>query len=211
MKTWHTKGFTLIELLITLLVAGIVLGIGVPNFNEFVSNNRMATAANDIVSTLHIARTEAIKQRANVTICASADWQAANPTCNNGGNLGDGFIMFVDCSAPAPACGVPNLTVNGFDTVLSAHGPLPNQINNRITTDAAGVAYVSFGPTGFPRNAPGFGPAIQNIELCDDRGDHDIGGGIAAGRWIQMTPTGRPQMYRDRAFVQGAQNPLNGC
>lgn len=211
MKTWHANGFTLIELLVTLLVAAVILGVGVPNFSEFIANNRMASAANDVVSAMHLARSEAIKQRANVTICPSANWQALNPGCNNGGRLADGYIVFVDCSAPAPNCGAPNLAVDAFDTVLAAHGPLPDDIAPRVTTDAAGTEYLSFSATGFPRNAPGFGAAISNLQLCDHRGNHDIGGGVAAGRWVQITPTGRPQIYRDLTYVQGAQNPLNGC
>ncbi|HHQ14330.1 MAG TPA: prepilin-type N-terminal cleavage/methylation domain-containing protein [Chromatiales bacterium] len=212
MKHWHENGFTLIELMITLLVAAVIFGVGIPNFREFIANNRMATAANDFISALHIARSEAIKRRTNVSICPSANWDAANPTCNNGGRLGDGMIVFVDCSAAPPApCGAPNLAVDGADQVISARGPLPNQIANLFATDAGGVEYLTYGPNGFPRNVPGFNAGIRNIQLCDDRGDHDTGGGIAAGRWLQITPTGRPQIYRNQNFVQSANNPLNGC
>ncbi len=212
MKHWHENGFTLIELMITLLVAAVIFGVGIPNFREFIANNRMATAANDIISALHIARSEAIKRRANVSICPSGNWDAANPTCNNGGRLGDGMIVFVDCSAAPPApCGAPNLTVDGADQVISARGPLPGQIANLFATDAGGVEYLTYGPNGFPRNVPGLNPGIRNIQLCDDRGNHDTGGGIAAGRWLQITPTGRPQIYRNQNFVQSANNPLNGC
>lgn len=210
MKHRQAKGFTLIELMITLLVAALVLGIGVPNFQEFVANNRMATATNDVISALHLARSEAVKLRRNVSICPSADWDAANPTCNAGGLLGNGYIVFSDCSAANP-CGLPNLTVDAFDTVISARGPLPQGIGPLVTTDAAGPEYFSFSATGFPRTAAGAAAPVSNVQLCDDRGDHDTGGNTAAGRWIQITPTGRPQIYRDRGHLQGAQNPLNGC
>lgn len=207
----RAKGFTLIELMITLLVAAVVLGVGVPNFQEFIANNRMASATNDLVSTLHLARGEAVKRRANVTLCPSADWDNfAVPSCNPGGRLADGWIVFVDCSAAAP-CGAPNIQVDGFDLVLQGHGPLPEQIANLFANDAAGIEYVSFGPTGFPRNAAGGAPGISNFQLCDQRGDDDTGGGIAAGRWVQISPTGRPQVYREQAFVQNVQNPLGGC
>jgi len=209
----RTKGFTLIELMITLLVAAVVLGVGVPNFQEFIANNRMASATNDLVSFLHLARGEAVKRRRNVTLCPSADWDNFGvPSCNAGGSLADGWIVFVDCSAAAPApCGAPNVQVDAFDLVLQGHGPMPDQIAALFANDAAGNEFVSFGPNGFPRNAAGGAPGIFNFQLCDNRGDRDTGGGVAAGRWVQVSPTGRPQIYRDRAFVQNAQNPLGGC
>ena len=48
------KGLTLIELMTTVLVAALVLGIGVPAFTDFIASNRMATAVNDITSTIHM-------------------------------------------------------------------------------------------------------------------------------------------------------------
>ncbi|MGI9330354.1 MAG: GspH/FimT family pseudopilin, partial [Gammaproteobacteria bacterium] len=197
MKQRHQNGFTLIELMITLLVAAIILGVGVPNFQEFISNNRMAAATNDVISSLHLARSEAVKRRMNVTICPSANWESANATCNAAGALADGFIVFADCSAAAP-CGAPNMAVDGFDALIRVHGPMPQGIVDLITTDAAGPEYFSFSPTGFPRQAAGFAAPVSNLQLCDERGDQDTGGDTAAGRWMQITPTGRPQVYRDR-------------
>lgn len=65
------RGFTLIELLVTMSVAAILLMVAVPNFQLFVLNNRMASQANDLIATLSFARSEAVKNGANVVICAS--------------------------------------------------------------------------------------------------------------------------------------------
>lgn len=67
------RGFTLIELLVTMAVAAILLTIAVPNFQMFVMNNRMASQANDLITALNLARSEAVKRAANVTVCASSD------------------------------------------------------------------------------------------------------------------------------------------
>ncbi len=67
------RGFTLIELLVTLSVAGILVTIAVPNYRLFVINNRMASQANDMITAIILARSEAVKRGANVTICASSD------------------------------------------------------------------------------------------------------------------------------------------
>jgi prepilin-type N-terminal cleavage/methylation domain-containing protein len=81
-------GFTLIELMITLIVAGILLGIGVPSFNSFVKNNRIVSQSNELLADLTFARSEALKRSRDVHICKTAlpNWAfcptaAAHCTC----------------------------------------------------------------------------------------------------------------------------------
>jgi len=99
MNLRHQYGFTLWELLITLLVAGILIGIGVPNVMEFQRNSAMTTAANQLLTGLIMARTEAVKRQSPVGVCLSADPTAANPTCSPNA-VADastlGFIVWVD-------------------------------------------------------------------------------------------------------------------
>src|SRR5438045_5255890 len=95
----HQHGFTLWELLITLLVAGILIGIGVPNVMEFQRNSAMTAAANQLLTGLILARTEAVKRQVPVGVCLSANPTAASPTCspNAVANSADlGFIVWVD-------------------------------------------------------------------------------------------------------------------
>ena len=208
------NGFTLIELMVTLLVAAIVLGVGIPAFSQFIATNQMAAAVNDVTSSLHLARTEAVKRRANVTICPSANWDTAAPACTNGAGIEDGWIVFVDCTVqppPANTCGAPNFTVDAFDTVVSVHGPLPDDIADNFSTNPGNPQYVTYSATGFPRQIAVGLPPKTDFQLCDHRGNMDIGGGVAAGRWVRIAPTGRPQIYRDVADVQAGLNPLGGC
>jgi type IV fimbrial biogenesis protein FimT len=221
MNKRNHSGFTLIELMTTLLVAGVVLGIGIPAFNQFVATNQMAAGVNDLTSSLHLARTEAVKRRVNVTICPSANPMANPPACDNAGSFADGWIVFVDCTVLPPSqggtCNAPNYAVDNFDTVLGAHGALIDNLADNFSsfsTDGEDVTpgYITYSATGFPRPILALGTApVTNFELCDQRGNQDVGAGIAAGRWIRISPTGRPQIYREVADIQSGQNPMNGC
>ncbi len=47
MTNRNPSGFTLYELLISIVIIGIVLTFGIPNFGVFTQNSRITSAAND--------------------------------------------------------------------------------------------------------------------------------------------------------------------
>lgn len=83
------NGFTLIELMVTLFVALALIGVGVPSFNSAVKNARLSKSTNLLVTSLHRARSEALKRSRNVIMCAN------NASCNSD-NWENGWILFVD-------------------------------------------------------------------------------------------------------------------
>ena len=202
-------GFSVLELMVVLFVAGILMTVGLPAFTGFVANNRMSTAANDLATTLHLARSEAIKRRASVAVCPSDEWDQAAPNCTNTG-FENGWIVFIDALATAN----PDLAHTGAQDILYAHGPMPDGLNLRLADgDAvlAGAPFLVFGTSGFPMRNLGGDNAVFNFHMCDHRGDADAGGGISASRWIRIAPTGRPQIYREVGDVTSPANPTNGC
>ncbi len=90
------RGFTLIELMIAITVAAILLTIAIPSFTATINRNRLATAANELVTSLQLARMEAVRRGGRVVVCASADVSAANPTCAAGS--WEQWITFVDAN-----------------------------------------------------------------------------------------------------------------
>lgn len=71
-----TTGFTLIEMMVTVAVLAILTMIALPNYRTFVLNSRMTAQANDFLVALQLARSEAIKRNAPVTLSAkSGEWK----------------------------------------------------------------------------------------------------------------------------------------
>ncbi|NND37813.1 MAG: hypothetical protein HKN81_11840 [Gammaproteobacteria bacterium] len=180
----HSEGVTLIEALVTLGIVSIVLAIGVPAVRDIVATNRMSVAVNDLVTSLHISRNEAVKRTERSILCASTDWNAAGARCQNG-NIVDGWIVFVDDN---PRNGVRD----AGETLVLGHGPLGQGIvltaPNNIQFSDLGIATA---------NTPG---DEINFLFCDERGNR-VSGGVTAGRRINMTATGRPQVVATPAEV----------
>ena len=118
--------------MITVLIVGIVLAIAVPSFNTSILNNRSVALGEDLSAALNLARSEAVKRNARVTVCASTD--GANCT----GNVWTGgFITFVDTAA-SDAAAAPVV-----GTVLKAW---PNQDGRTVITSSAGfIRYTGYG------------------------------------------------------------------
>lgn len=69
------RGFTMIELLITIVVIGVLTSLALPSFRSFVLNQRIKNASFDIMSSLTLARSEAIKRNTSVNMIPnSGSW-----------------------------------------------------------------------------------------------------------------------------------------
>ena len=77
------------ELLVTVAVAGIVLSFGVPSFMGLIDNNRAVAHTNDLVTSLNLGRSEAVRRGAPISLCSSTD----GATCNASNDWSSGWIV----------------------------------------------------------------------------------------------------------------------
>lgn len=89
----HQRGLTLYEMLVVLAIAGFV-GMGLVGIPEWVERSRAVVRVNALVADLSLARSEAIKRRQAMVLCAST----TGDTCTTGSAWGDGYIIFVDAN-----------------------------------------------------------------------------------------------------------------
>lgn len=147
-------GFTLIELMVGVAVLSIILLFGVPSFQGAIASNRLTSATNDLLSAMALARSEAIRRGARVTVCKSADGAA----CTSAGTWQQGWIVFLDTTR---AAGDP--VVDAGETVLSVVPALPDSVTVQGT--AAVATFLSFSADGTVRTMTGTALA-GTIRVC---------------------------------------------
>jgi len=184
-------GYTLIELMSMLAVVSILATVGLPLLNVFFESNRMISNTNEIVTGLHIARSEAIKRQSRVTMCQSND-QAA---CTNTGKWEDGFLVFVDDGGAA----VGNATVDAGERILRVNAGADgsqvtirsNDALNQITNS------VTFTSRGLPKATNGASQS-GTFRVCDDRGlKVNADGASTVARGVVLSLSGRVRTTKD--------------
>jgi type IV fimbrial biogenesis protein FimT len=210
MNARQQHGFTLWELLMTLMVAGILLGIGVPNVIEFQRNGVMTAVANDAVTAVLMARTEAVKRQAPVVFCLSENPTDDVPTCapDPVEDLDAGFIVWVDENDNRDATTGARILTDGTDGNLVVDDDELVLMRAVARGDpvrvSANCGYAMFAPTGFlrPPAAPCSALAARRILLvCDDRGRRPAAGGMSSARVVQVERTGRAQALQEQTQI----------
>lgn len=174
MSNLNASGFTLIELMVTVAIIAIALTIGVPSFQQVIMNNRMATQANDLLGSMNLARSEAVKRGQRVVLCKTADPFAATPACTTSGAWGQGWLIFVDSN---------NDTLASGEVLLKVHQGISPSTLSGDTNVADYLSYAADGTTRLTNNAFQSG----TLTLCP-------GTSGMTGRSIVVNAAGRAQI-----------------
>lgn len=177
-----TSGFTLLELIVTISIAGILMAMAIPSFSDMMRNNRLTTYANQMVTSLNIARSEAVKRGVQVTIrrksTTSNAWES-------------GWEIFVDNTQIAGnVAGVRD----GTDELLRTYDPLATGYTLRTGDNySCWLAYTAAGITWVPTQSTctgNSGLTNDTFRVCDPSAN------IANARAIALNSIGRARTYK---------------
>lgn len=188
-------GFTLAELMITVAIAGILIAIGLPSMREFIQNGRITSITNEMVSTLMIARSEAMKQNSMTCVCPAADGDGdglLDIACVASNNWETGWIAFRDSDADC-VLGADDVLLKVWDGT-----PYAGLITVRTNaTTITAVKSVRFNNRGEPVVN---GTRQQgSFSICDDRtiGAANAEGNVREAAAVVLNASGRARASRN--------------
>lgn len=165
------RGFTLVELLVTLAIGAILLAIAIPGYAFFINASKLTAVTNDLVSALHLARSEAIKRGLRVTICKTSNVTAATPACDAAASWQQGWLVFAD--------GGTRGVIDAGDALLWTQDSASTAVT--ITSNNYGQ-YISYLSSGRSQGSNGLANGTIHICVTGTRRD------------IIINTTGRPRL-----------------
>jgi type IV fimbrial biogenesis protein FimT len=161
----HSRGYTLTETLLSVAVVGVGLSLAGPGLGSLVSDNRQAATVNQLVGTLHLARSEAITRNVTVSVCASGDGDFCDSRAWE-----SGWIAFLDRDAD-------RVRDPAEDIVDRGDGSADLRIRSNDYPQV-----LSFSPAGRPA-----APTSGEFLFCP-------AGAPTASRVVLVRPTGQPAL-----------------
>lgn len=161
----RSQGVTLLELVFALAILATLLAMTVPAFGRMRLDAQRTAAVNDLLHALYLARSEAIKRGAVVSVCPSTDGSGCAVSTPD---WATGWIVFLNADRDRPP------VVDAGEPILRRHPPIPRMIiqSNRAALSFRPITQLDVNGT---------------IVFCDERGG-------ASARAIIVSHTGRPRV-----------------
>lgn len=134
----RAAGFTVIELMFVVALIAVLLGVGAPALQTMVTNNRISTAAGDLMADLTFARATAISRTQRVGVCASSD----QATCS-GSSWTQGWIVYMDANS--------NSDFDAGETIVRVREQLAGVLTVTPTPSTLGIVFRPSGPADASR------------------------------------------------------------
>jgi prepilin-type N-terminal cleavage/methylation domain-containing protein len=178
----RSRGFTLYELMITIALAAVIFGLGVPAFRDFARNGRLSGAANEMLVTIVAARNEAVRRNVRTSFCPADSPDSNDAVCDEESTAG--FISFIDVNG--------NCQRDGDDEVIVA-----SFVTHTEVDAGNNILCVGYGSNGFRVPTEGT-PANAHIVFCDHRGVGAVADSsqFSYARGIEIVATGRAASTR---------------
>jgi type IV fimbrial biogenesis protein FimT len=166
-------GFSLVELLVAMTILAILMAIAIPSYNSLVLSGTASRYASSMAESALLARGEAIRRNAAITMCVSTD----GTTCGSGsGGWEQGWLV---------SCKTNDLvtcdTAGASTLVIQYQGAAKSGWK---ITEASGLARIDFDPSGT-------GATAASMTVC--RATPTVG---EQQRTVRLGATGRPTVVK---------------
>lgn len=157
--------------MVVVAIVAIVLAIAVPSYRVIQARNAVRSFVNDYTTSLYFARSEAVRQNAQVTVCPSTN----GATCTDS-QLEAGWIVMVG----APNAAAPPILQDNMPREL---------VRTRFSDNTLAERAISFMPNGQRRTG-----SANTLRICPTAAE--LGG---QSRNLAVTVTGRVQLTQPGA------------
>lgn len=84
------RGYSLFELVMTVALAALVVGLGLPSFSSLAADKRLRVETDALFHAIHLARKASVVRRRVVSLCPSRSLSR----CDGGSDWSSGWIMY---------------------------------------------------------------------------------------------------------------------
>jgi type IV fimbrial biogenesis protein FimT len=165
------QGFTLVELLVAMTIVAILMAMAIPSYNSFILSTTATQYASGMAESALLARAEAIRRNAAVTVCVSND----GATCGSGG-WEQGWLVscMTNDHVTCDSSGTNTLVIQYQGAAKSGWK----------ISEASGLAKLNFDPSGT-------GATAASMTVC--RATPTVG---EQQRTVHISATGRPTIVK---------------